>query len=307
MRLLIIIPAMCAAFCALSGILYIAKRGRINEQRRLAMLTDGDMGRTRGRRIKSKDGVPLRRLERLADELYVAGIALRAEEFISIWVIVSALIPTLALFLGAPATFAVGMVALGAAAPIGIVKFKRNKMLSLFGKQLTDALTIICNALRAGLSFQTAMQTISTEMEEPISKEFGRVYRECQMGMPLETSLNRMVRRTGNQDLELVCSAVIIQRQIGGNLAQIIENISGTINQRIQLRGEIKAMTASGSMSGYIIGALPVLLLVALMLLNPGYVNVFFVTQAGRVMLVISVVLEVIGFTIVKKIINIKF
>lgn len=307
MKYLIVIAAMCAVFCLSMGILYLIRRDRIEQQARMRRFlgADGELqtGRAAG---DAQPGETRKRLEKLADELYVAGIALRPEEFITIWAVLAGGMPALAVFLGVPTSAAVGLALLGAAAPIALVKMKRNKRLAKFGLQLSDALTVMCNALRAGQSFQTSMQSIATEMEEPISREFGRVFRETQLGMPLETSLNRLVQRTGNQDLDLVCSAVVIQRQIGGNLAQILENISGTINQRIQLRGEIKAMTSSGTFSGYIIGALPVFLLVMLMILNPGYADIFFTTDTGRILLIISVVLEGIGFTIVRKIINIK-
>ena len=247
-----------------------------------------------------------RRLEQIADELYVAGVALRPEEFISIWVFTGGIIPAIALFLGAPTSICIGLVVVGAAAPISWVTLKRNKRLSLFGTQLSDALTIICNALRVGQSFQTAMKNVADEMEEPISREFMRVYRETQYGMPLETSLERLIARTKNSDLELVCSAVVIQRQIGGNLAIILENISDTINQRIQLRGEVKTMTSAGRMSGYIVGALPVFIILLLMFINPDYIDIFFTTESGRTMLIVCVVMEIIGFAIVQKIVNIK-
>lgn len=253
--------------------------------------------------IKRKN--PLR-LEQIADELYVAGVALRAEEFVTIWILLGAVIPAIALFLGAATTVCIGMVIVGAAAPISWVTIKRNKRLAILGSQLSDALTIICNALRVGQSFQSAMKNVADEMEEPISREFMRVYRETQYGMPLETSLGRLVSRTKNADLELVSNAVIIQRQIGGNLAVILQNISDTINQRIRLRGEIRTMTSAGRMSGYIIGGLPVVIILLLMFINPGYIDMFFTTSSGRIMLLVSVVLETVGFIVVNKIVNIK-
>lgn len=246
------------------------------------------------------------RLEQIADELYVAGVALRAEEFVTIWILLGAVIPAIALFLGAATTVCIGMVIVGAAAPISWVTIKRNKRLAILGSQLSDALTIICNALRVGQSFQSAMKNVADEMEEPISREFMRVYRETQYGMPLETSLGRLVSRTKNADLELVSNAVIIQRQIGGNLAVILQNISDTINQRIRLRGEIRTMTSAGRMSGYIIGGLPVVIILLLMFINPGYIDMFFTTETGRIMMGVSVVLELIGFFLVNKIVNIK-
>ena len=246
------------------------------------------------------------KLEQIAEELYVAGVALRAEEFITIWILTGVVIPAIALFLGAPTTVCVGLVVLGAGAPITWVTIKKNKRLALLGTQLSDALAIICNALRVGQSFQSAMKNVAEEMEEPISREFMRVYRETQYGMPLETSLTRLVNRTKNPDLELMCSTVIIQRQIGGNLSVILQNISDTINQRIRLRGEIRTLTSAGRMSGYIIGALPAFIILLLMFINPGYIEMFFVTRSGRIMLVISVVLEIIGFSLVNRIVNIK-
>lgn len=259
------------------------------------------------RRAKNgKERTRLRRLDQIAEELYVAGVALRAEEFITIWVLTSAVIPAIALFLGAPMSLSIGLVIVGAAAPIGFVAIKRNSRLAQFGRQLSDAMTIICNALRAGQSFQTSMKNVADEMTEPISREFMRVYRETQFGMPLEASLMRLVQRTKNQDLDLMCSAVVIQRQIGGNLATILENISDTINQRIRMRREVKSLTSAGRLSGYIIGALPIFIIVLLMFVNPGYVDMFFTTRSGRIMLLICVVLEAIGFAIVSKIVNIK-
>ena len=246
------------------------------------------------------------RLEQIADELYVAGVALRAEEFVTIWILMGAVIPAIALFLGAQTTVCIGLVVVGAAAPITWVTIKRNKRLAILGSQLSDALAVICNALRVGQSFQSAMKNVADEMEEPISREFMRVYRETQYGMPLETSLARLVSRTKNPDLELMSNAVIIQRQIGGNLAVILQNISDTINQRIRLRGEIHTMTSAGRMSGYIIGGLPVVIILLLMFINPGYIDMFFSTSSGRVMLLVSIVLETIGFVVVNKIVNIK-
>lgn len=246
------------------------------------------------------------KLDQIAEELYVAGVVLRAEEFITLWIMTGGVIPAITLFLGAPTTLCIGLVIVGAALPIVWVTIKKNKRLTLLGLQLSDAFSIICNALRVGQSFQSAMKNVADEMEEPISREFMRVYRETQYGMPLETSLGRLVSRTKNPDLELMCSAVIIQRQIGGNLAVILQNISDTINQRIRLRGEIRTMTSAGRMSGYIIGALPVFIILLLMFINPSYINMFFVTQSGRIMLIVSVVLEIIGFLFVRKIVNIK-
>lgn len=292
-------------------IFYLIAMARTKERRkmdtRVRALFDISADEDANKRTNAdkKRNNPLR-LEQIAEELYVAGVALRAEEFITIWILTGAVIPAIALFLRTPTTICIGLVIVGVAAPITWVTLKKNKRLAVLGTQLSDALTIICNALRVGQSFQAAMKNVADEMEEPISREFMRVYRETQYGMPLETSLGRLVSRTKNPDLELMASAVIIQRQIGGNLAVILQNISDTITQRVQIRGEIHTMTSAGRMSGYIIGALPAFIILLLMFINPGYIDMFFTTPTGRIMMGISVVLEAIGFSIVNKIVNIK-
>lgn len=306
-RTLVVLTFMIACYF----VFYLIAAARTKESRkmdaRVRTLFELGADESANRRVSKHPNRknPLK-LEQIADELYVAGVALRAEEFITIWILAGIVIPSIALFLGAPTTVCIGLVIIGAAAPITWVRIKRNKRLALLGLQLSDALAIICNALRVGQSFQSAMKSVADEMEEPISREFMRVYRETQYGMPLETSLARLVSRTMNPDLELVCSAVIIQRQIGGNLSVILQNISDTINQRIRLRGEIRTLTSAGRMSGYIIGALPGFIILLLMFVNPGYINMFFTTSSGRIMLLICVVLEAIGFSFVNKIVNIK-
>ncbi|MEN6637006.1 MAG: type II secretion system F family protein [Clostridiaceae bacterium] len=292
-------------------IFYLLAMARTKEKRKMDnrvralfdISADDDVNKRVASDRKRKN--PLR-LDQIAEELYVAGVVLRAEEFITIWILTGAVIPAIALFLGAPTSICIGLVIIGVAAPITWVTIKKNKRLAVLGSQLSDALTIICNALRVGQSFQAALKSVADEMEEPISREFMRVYRETQYGMPLETSLGRLVSRTQNSDLELVSSAVIIQRQIGGNLAIILQNISDTINQRVQIRGEIRTLTSGGRMSGYIIGALPAFIILLLMFINPGYIDMFFTTETGRIMMIVSLVLEAIGFFFVRKIVNIK-
>jgi len=302
----LIVTAASVVFCLTVIIIYAMTKNRLLERARIKSLTESGETTRQIEKTKKENPTQRKRLEKLADELYVAGIALRAEEFILIWILAAAAIPLLFLFFGANPIVCVGVVLVGAAAPIAYVKYKRNHQLGKIDKQLIDAVVIISNSIRAGMSFQSAMQNISEEMEPPISKEFARVCRETKLGMSLEASFDKMIARTGNKDLELICNAVIIQRQIGGNLAEVLENISATIAERIRLRGEIKAMTASGTLSGYIIGALPIVMLLMLMFLNPAYVSTLFSTPAGRVMLVVSAVMETIGFIIVRKIVNIK-
>ncbi|PWM45995.1 MAG: secretion system protein [Clostridiales bacterium] len=310
MKYIIIIFTILTFFCVFTAFIYLIKKKSISEKRRIEKLFSSSQKSLKNSRSRTNEVTNHKSsrhyLDKLSDELYVANIFLRPEEFIIIWLVSSIVIPVVLLFLGANAIMCLGVAIIGAVLPITYVKLKRRKRLAQFDKQLLDSLSIICNSLRAGLSFQTAMHCISQEMEEPISKEFGRVYRECQMGMSLELSFQRLVERTENKDLELMCSAVLIQKQIGGNLATVLDNIVGTIEERVKMKREIKTLTSAGMMSGYIIGALPLFMLVIMMVLNPTYVEVLFTTQMGNIMLIAAVVLEAIGFSIVKKIVSIK-
>ena len=310
----VLIICACATAFLFSCILFNAlMKNRLTMKRRFMQLSKGDANtarRTSARRRslfkRLTKGRSSRILVNLGDELYLASIALRPEEFLLLWFLSGIALPLVLLILEANLMAVIAFVILGSSLPVILVKMTKAKKMKRFDRQLVDALTVMCNSLRAGFSFQMAMDNIASEMPDPIAREFGRVAQECHLGMPLEESLERMVARTNNQDLELIVSAVLIQRQIGGNLAEVLDNISNTIRQRVKLRGDIKVLTSSGTMSGYIIGAMPIFMLVMLMVVNPSQVEVFFTTEIGRILLIVAVVMEVIGFTLVRKIVNIK-
>jgi tight adherence protein B len=165
----------------------------------------------RKRRFKAGD--------KIASQLESAGILLRAEEFILAWAAITLVPAGLVLFFNGPEVTAVGLASIGAAIPPLFVSSARKRRLALFEKQLGDALGIIGNSLRAGFTFQQAMESISNEMAVPISKEFGKTLRDMRLGVPMETAMDNFVRRMCNEDLGMIVSAVLIQRQVGGNLA----------------------------------------------------------------------------------------
>lgn len=246
-------------------------------------------------------------LKKLANELSLAAIPLRADEFLLIW-FMSALLPA-----GLIALFHFNLIVMsalilaGSIIPPVILRNAKAKRMALLDKQLRDALAIMGNCLRAGFSFNQAMESISNEMPDPIAKEFTKTLREIKLGLAMEKALANMVERLNNGDLELIVSAVLIQRQVGGNLSEILDSIAGTINERLQIKSEIKVLTATGRTSGMIVGLLPVFLLGILMIINPGYVSMFFNSAIGMAMLILGSVLEITGFIFVKKIVDIKF
>ena len=135
---------------------------------------------------------------------------------------------------------------------------RKSGRLNAFNKQLPDTITLIANALRAGSSFLQAIELVVRESRPPISTEFGRVIREVNLGLPFEQALENMVRRVRSDDLELMATAISIQHQVGGNLAEILDSIAFTIRERVRIKGEIRTLTAQQRLSGYVVGFLPI-------------------------------------------------
>ena len=151
------------------------------------------------------------------------------------------------------------------------------------------------------------MESIANEMQPPVSTEFSKTLREIHFGVPLTDALNHMVDRVKSKDLDLLVSAVLTSAQVGGNLSEILDVISETVRERIRIKAEIKILTSSGRTSGFIIGMLPVFIVLALMILNPTYFGSFAQSDTGKGMIAVSILLEATGFAVINKIINIKY
>lgn len=175
-----------------------------------------------------------------------------------------------------------------------------------FTEQLGDCLTTVANALRAGYSFQQAMDVVAREMEPPMSTEFERVSTDIAMGVSLEESLEQMNNRIGSPDFDLVVTAVLIQREIGGNLAQILDTISETITERIRMKREINALTAQGRFSAWILIILPFVTAAFCWVFNREQMQVFINEEAGRLALGVAVFMELIGFIVIQRIVDIE-
>ncbi|MDY4474826.1 type II secretion system F family protein [Mitsuokella sp.] len=175
-----------------------------------------------------------------------------------------------------------------------------------FTNQLGDMLTMVANALRAGFSFMQAFELISREMDAPMGKEVKLVVNEVNLGNTIESALNNMQQRVASPDFELVVTAVLIQRQVGGDLAQILDTISDTIQERIRMRREIMTLTAQGRASALVVSCIPIGLAVALSVLNPSYLKPLFETEIGEMFIVGAIILQLIGFIIIHRIVDIR-
>lgn len=175
-----------------------------------------------------------------------------------------------------------------------------------FTNQLGDMLTMVANALRAGFSFMQAFELISREMDAPMGKEVRLVVNEVNLGNTLEMALDNMQKRVASPDFELVVTAVLIQRQVGGDLAQILDTISETIQERIRMRREIMTLTAQGRASALVVGMIPVALSGVLSIFNPNYLKPLIETDLGHMFIIAAIISELIGVLIIHRIVNIK-
>ncbi len=190
--------------------------------------------------------------------------------------------------------------------PLFWIMLRRRGRLKKFGTQLPDALELVARALRAGHSLAAGLNLVAHEMTEPISKEFGRVFEEPNLGIPMEDALENMTLRIPNLDLRFFATAVILQRQTGGDLAEILDKIGELIRERFKIWGQIQALTGEGRLSGIVLLALPPVLFLAVYRLNPDYVSVLFTDPMGKKMLAGGLLMQVLGAVAIRKIIDIK-
>ena len=178
--------------------------------------------------------------------------------------------------------------------------------LNAFNKQLPDTITLLSNSLRAGSSFLQSIELISREGGPPMSEEMGRVVREVNLGLGMEEALHNLVRRIKSDDLDLMVTAIGIQQQVGGNLAEILDTIAFTIRERVRIKGDINTLTAQGRVSGYLVAFLPIGLGVALNAINPAFMAPLFTETIGRILIGVGAVMMTIGFLAIRKITDIK-
>jgi tight adherence protein B len=190
--------------------------------------------------------------------------------------------------------------------PIFWLMWRRKRRFAKFAAQMPGAMELIARALRSGHSLASGMHVVCSEMNDPIAKEFNIAYEEQNLGIPIDQSLKNMYRRMPNLDFKFFATAVVIQRQCGGDLAEILDKISHIIRERFRILGQVQALTGEGRISGIVLMLLPVALFFAVLYLNPEYVMTLFTDELGRKMIGVAIFLQVLGAVAIKKIIQIK-
>ena len=245
--------------------------------------------------------------ENLSTQLARADLKLTVGEFLILQVLAVLGAGAAGYFLFGTIVLGILAAVLGWFAPRWFVSYRQGVRLRAFNNQLGDALSLMVNGLRSGYSVMQAMEAVSREMPPPLSAEFSRVVQEVQIGLPLEQALANMLRRIRSDDLDLVVTAINIQREVGGNLAEILDVISFTIRERVRIKGEIRTLTAQGRYSGYVITLLPICMALILFVINKPYISQLFTSGwCGWAMVVCGLLMIGTGFVAIQKIVTIE-
>ncbi len=246
-----------------------------------------------------------RRVVKIQRDLARADLKLRPAEYYYIRFGMAAALGLILWVFRDPFSGVVGLL-LGYMLPRFWVGRRIGKRLSGFNKQLPDTIVLLSNSLRAGSSFLQSIELVSREGEPPMSEEMGRVVREVNLGLGMEESLANLVRRIKSEDLDLMVTAIGIQQQVGGNLAEILDTIAFTIRERVRIKAEIGTLTAQGRMSGYLVAFLPIAIAVALNFINPAFMAPLFTQLIGQILIGVGLTMMAIGFFAIMKITDIK-
>jgi len=269
---------------------------------------DSQLTRFAGSAVHLVDGFFSQRKVRLfnREALENAGLRMSQGDFF-VLVLAGALVGAVAGLVVAGPLLAILFVLVSPLAGHLVLGFLAGKRRNTFDQQLGDTLQLLAGGLRAGHSILRAIDAAAAESQSPTSEEMRRVVTETSLGRDLQSSLNDTAERMRNEDFVWIAQAIQINREVGGNLAEVLDQVNETIRERSEIKGHIKALAAEGKFSAYILMAMPIGIVAMLMLVNPGYMNVMFTNPLGWGMIVASIVLMTIGGLWMRKIIDLKF
>jgi len=320
-RLLVAVLVLVAVSFAVYLVLLAIERWRSPALRMLAPYSwDPDDGEPRPEQLVLAETTLVRRivdlgaglaarvrlLPRVAANLEEAAVPLRASEALFFALAAAALLAVLTLAVSGSVVAAVGVLALAVVFPPAALRVLVQRRRQAFQRQLPDVLRMLAGALRSGFSLQQALQTVAQEVEEPIGTELRRASAQVRLGQPIETAIADAGLRMSNPDWDIAVGAIRIQREVGGNLAELLNRVSDTMVERQRLRMDVKTMTAEGRISAVALGLLPIGIGIFMYVGNPGYVSVLFDDPLGRSLLAGSGLLAVVGFFWIKKTVTIK-
>lgn len=317
MLLIILFTFLAVTFGVLAlYLLFTGKRQQIVERlRRYAdlvpargeegTLPEGENGKLR-RRVWRRLRPVRRYLAYVEKELSKTTILLRPEEFAAGAVGTGTILFLLLYVVGESLFLAISVGLLGFYLWHFMLARAKRKRVQLFNEQVVDSLELIANGLKSGYSFLQAAELVANEAAPPMATEYKRLLREANLGVNIETALQDLAHRVESEDMELVVTAILIQRQVGGNLAEVLDKISHTIRERVRLQNELRAHTAQGRMSAWVVSLLPPGIAVYIFFTNRQFIMVLFGEPLGRLLLLIAIVMQIFGVLIIRRIVNIE-
>ena len=246
-----------------------------------------------------------RQMARIQEKLSRAGVPLRAGEYMGIILVLLVLLFFLGFFLFDSFFLALGLGVLGMFLPPAWVQQQQRQRIAKIEGQLLDATVMMASALRAGHSLMQALELVSRESPAPLATEFARVIRENRLGVTLEESLQGLLARVESAELELMISGILIQRQVGGNMAEILDHIADALEKRVRMRGQIRTLTAQGRMTLWVLALLPIAIMLFIYGRNPEMRQLMVTDPLGRIMMVIGVIMFISGIYAVRKVVDI--
>lgn len=244
-----------------------------------------------------------RKLELL---LYQAGVEMRVGTFVLMSLVIGAVVLLLFQILFGRPLFALALGIVSAFVPLFVVRAKKNKRTRQMEEQLPDAMDLMTSALRAGLSLPAALQLVAQEAPSPLAEEFGHTFDEQNLGLDVRDAMLNLAKRVDSVDIKFFVTAVVVQRETGGNLAEIMQNIAHIIRERFRILGDVRTLTAHGRFSGIILSVLPVFMGFLISVIAPEYMMGFLKDPAGQAFLLVALVLQVIGFVWIRKVVTIR-
>ncbi len=317
---LLILSVFLTFLCLLEGAFWFfadtQRRHQQRLQKRIKFLKGLDSGKLSQESLLKSDGLsglPLlrqilkrfQRLEQVETLLSQSGVGWSVAHFLLFSLLAGAVGLSLGFFKFGPLGAMIGG-GLGVLIPYWTLKFKKKRRLKKFERQLPEGLELLARGLKAGHAFASGLQLVAAEMENPIGIEFFKTFKEYNHGLDLNTALLNLCNRIDLRDLRYFTTAVMIQRETGGNLTEILEKIASLIRERFKLRNQIKALTAEGRLSGWVLMLMPPALALVILRLNPDYIMLLIIHPLGRMMAMTALVFQVLGMLCIRKIVNIK-
>src|SRR3989304_2714815 len=307
--------ALGASAAAFLGVLLIivgffqARGGKTTTQRRLDMLESYSAPRQEG-------SVPLALreqgsawAERTRTQLERAGLALKLHEYVAVRVLTAllALVVVLALGNAGAVALLLGIVAaaIGYMLPSFYGRTRINRQLQKFNDQLEGMLSMVSNSLPAGFGLLQAFELAGEQLQPPSTTQQNRLLRDTRMGASLEEALENLSQRVGSYDLDVVITAILIQRSVGSNLSEVLDKVAHTIRERVRIKGEINTLTAQKKRSGWVIGLMPAAFVAMMLVLSWEYMSTLFTDPTGRLLLVTAIVLDILGMLTIRRIVSV--